>query len=107
MRSGFCLPGLLEHGVAHRAGWQQFGFLAQSLRLFGQAFFKGFDLLETASLLLHGAAPLLEWAGAQPAFSSPINAPARAVMDIVDSCYVRLSTQIFGKYGENLRSRFA
>ena len=34
--------------------------------------------LETASL--HGAAPLFEWAGAQPAFSSPIEATDRAVM---------------------------
>jgi hypothetical protein len=58
MRSGLSLLSLPEHGVAHRARCKQFGFLAQSFRLFGQAFFKGFDLFEAASLLLlHGAAP--------------------------------------------------
>jgi hypothetical protein len=63
MRSGLRLPSLPEHRVADRARCKQSGFLAQSFRLFGEAFFKGFDLLETASLLLHGAAPLLGLGG--------------------------------------------
>ena len=60
MRSGLRLPGLPKQGVAHRARLEQSGFLAQSFRLVGETFFKGFDLLETASLLLHCAAPSFE-----------------------------------------------
>ena len=63
MRSGLRLPSLPERRVAHRARWKQFGFLAQSFRLFGETVFKGFDLFETASLLVHGAAPLLVLGG--------------------------------------------
>jgi hypothetical protein len=59
MRSGLRLPSLPEHRVAGCARCKQSGFLAQSFRLFGETFFKVFDLFETASLLLlHGAAPL-------------------------------------------------
>jgi hypothetical protein len=36
-------------------GWKRFGLVTESLRLLGQALFKGRGLLETASL--HGAAP--------------------------------------------------
>jgi hypothetical protein len=75
---GGCSPGDRSHSltcapvsacraflsVASRtARWKQFGFLAQSFRLFGKTVFKGFDLFETASLLLHGAAPLLVLGG--------------------------------------------
>ena len=63
MRSGLSLPSLSEHRVAHRARLEQPGFRAQSFRLVGQAFFKGFDLFDAASLLLHGAAPLLGLGG--------------------------------------------
>ena len=59
-RPGLRLPGLPKQGVARRARLEQSGFLAQSFRLVGETFFKGFDLLETASLLLHGAAPSFE-----------------------------------------------
>ena len=60
---GVGLPRLAQKRLANCARWKQFGFLAQSFRLVGKTFFKGFDLLETASLLLHGAAPLLGWGG--------------------------------------------
>jgi hypothetical protein len=56
--------------------------------LFRKAFFKGYGLLETASL--HGAAPFLEEAGALVAFSSPMKADYRAVMRRV--CHVRHRT---------------
>jgi len=57
MRAGLCLPGLPEHSIAYSAGWKQLGFRTRSFRLFGETFFEGRDVLETASLLLHGAAP--------------------------------------------------
>jgi hypothetical protein len=36
---------------------KRFGFLAQAFGFFGETFFKGAGLLQTASLLLHSAAP--------------------------------------------------
>ena len=56
------------------------GLFSQPLGFVGETFFEGLHLFETASvLLLHGAPPCLEGAGAQPAFSSPANATVRTV----------------------------
>src|SRR5262245_23788406 len=79
MQGGFILPGLAHQPVTLRTWRETFGFLAQPLRPFGEAFFQGLRLLETASLV-HGAAPFRKRkAGAQPAFSSPINTQNRAM----------------------------
>ncbi|MDA9519775.1 hypothetical protein XI06_05235 [Bradyrhizobium sp. CCBAU 11434] len=59
--------------------WKQSGFFAQTFCLFGETLFQRSSLLETAPLQ-HGAAPLLERAGALSAFSSQIVARNRAVM---------------------------
>jgi hypothetical protein len=53
------------------------GFFAQLYSFFNETLFECFRLLETTP---HGAAPLLEEAGAQLAISSPIDAEGRAVM---------------------------
>jgi hypothetical protein len=55
------------------------GLFSQALGFVGETFFERWHLFETASVLLHGAPPCFEGAGAQPAFSSPINATIRAV----------------------------
>lgn len=60
----------------NRAMRQQFSLFAKTSRFIGKALFEGYGLLEPASL--HDAAPSLEGAGAQPAFSSPIKAKSRA-----------------------------
>jgi hypothetical protein len=55
------------------------GLFAQAFCLLRQTLIEWAVFLETASL--HGAAPFLEEAGAQPAFSSPMEATDRAVME--------------------------
>jgi hypothetical protein len=54
------------------------GLLAQACSLFSQFLFERLSLFETTPVE-HGAAPFA-WAGAQLAFSSPIEAKGRAVM---------------------------
>jgi hypothetical protein len=63
MRAGLGLPGFPFDDLAQMAIRKQFGLFMQALRLFGETFFEGFGLCETASL--HGAAPFLEEAGAR------------------------------------------
>jgi hypothetical protein len=55
MSANFGLPGFADGLLSRHARRKQFGFLAEALRLFVEAFFQGCDLLETVSL--HGAAP--------------------------------------------------
>jgi hypothetical protein len=49
------LAGSADGTIALHTRWKRFGFLTETLRLFGKAFFKGCGLLETTSL--HDAAP--------------------------------------------------
>jgi hypothetical protein len=54
--SCFSLPGLPKLCFSHRARWQQYGFLAQTLCLIGETLFERLRLSETAALchaLLH------------------------------------------------------
>jgi len=55
MRAGLGLPGFADRALPLDTRWKRFGFLTETLGLFGKALFKGRGLLETASL--HGAAP--------------------------------------------------
>jgi len=58
---------------------KHFSLSAQHLRHVGKALFQGLGLFETATLL-HALLHRWRMAGAQRAFSSPINAMNRAVM---------------------------
>jgi hypothetical protein len=55
VRAGFGLPGFADRTLPLDTWGKRFGFLAETLCLFGKALFKGRGLLEMASL--HGAAP--------------------------------------------------
>jgi hypothetical protein len=79
VRSCLRLPGLANELVAHNPRWCALGLFAQAFCLLCQTLIEGGVFFETASL--HGAAPFLEEAGAQPAFSSPMEATDRAVME--------------------------
>jgi hypothetical protein len=78
MRSCLRLPGLANEIVAHNPRWCLF---AQAFCPLCQTLIERGVFFETVSL--HSAAPFLEEAGAQPAFSSPMNTNDRAVMDQV------------------------
>ena len=79
MRSCLRLPGLANELVADNPRWCALGLFAQAFCLLRQTLIEWGVFFETASL--HGAAPLLEKAGAQAAFSSPMEATDRAVME--------------------------
>src|SRR5665213_4585639 len=79
MRGSLRLPGALEQKFARGARRKLFRGSAEAYGFFREPFFKGLDLLERASALWHGAAPCSSEAGAQPAFSSQVNATGRAV----------------------------
>ena len=79
MRSCLRLPGLANEMVANNPRWRALGLFAQAFCPFRQTLIEWGVFLETASL--HGAAPFLEEAGAQPALSSPVEATGRAVME--------------------------
>src|SRR6476469_7507871 len=79
MRTCLCLACPANGLVAPPAGRKPCGFLAEVLRLISETFFKREYFFETGSLLLHGAAPCLPGAGAQPAFSSQMEATDPAV----------------------------
>ena len=73
------LPRFLEQVVLLWARLQLSSFLARFFGERDQPVFQSGSLLETTPRY-HGAAPLLELAGAQRAFSSPIIATGLAVM---------------------------
>jgi hypothetical protein len=75
------LPGLANELFALEPGRGAFCFLAQAFCLLRQALIERGVFLETPSL--HGAAPFLEEAGAQLAFSSPMKATDRAVIGAI------------------------
>jgi len=79
MRRCLRLPGLANELVAHNPRWCALGLFSQAFCLLRQTLIEGRVFSETVSL--HGAAPFLEEAGAQPAFSSPMEATDRAVME--------------------------
>jgi hypothetical protein len=72
MRSGVSLARPSQQAFALHAGRQIVRFVAETLGLGREAFFQRQWLLETESLL-HDMLPCFCWAGAQPAFSSPID----------------------------------
>ncbi|MDA9536162.1 hypothetical protein ACM41_07740 [Bradyrhizobium sp. CCBAU 21362] len=77
MRAGLGLPGFADRLLALETRWKRFGFLTETLGLFGKALFKGRGLLEVASL--HGTAPFLRGRRERVmAFSSPIDARGTA-----------------------------
>ena len=77
MRNCLGLLGLANEIIAHNPRWCALGLFAQALCLLRQTLIEWGVFFEPASL--HGAAPSEE-AGAQPAFSSPMEATGRAVM---------------------------
>ena len=79
VRSCLRLPGLANELVAHKPKWCALGLFAQAFCLLRQTLIEGRVFSETVSS--HSAAPFLEEAGAQPAFSSPMEATGRAVME--------------------------
>jgi hypothetical protein len=78
LRSGLCLLCLAQQSFSRCAGQKQPGFLAPAFRVCDKTLLKRFEFLEAA--WLHGAAPLLERAGARSVSQSPIKAGSRAVM---------------------------
>src|SRR5665213_278177 len=79
MRGGLRLPGAPEQQLARGARRKFLRGSAEANGFFGEPLFKGLDVLERASALWHGAAPCSSVAGAQPAFSSQMQATGRAV----------------------------
>jgi hypothetical protein len=77
MSSCFSLPGLADQLVALNTWGSALRFFAEALRLFAQALVERSCLLEASAF--HCAAPFREWAGAQLAISSPVDAEVRAV----------------------------
>jgi hypothetical protein len=70
--SDVCLTGLHQEFVPFLTRMFGLGFLSKSFGSLFHPIRKSEGVLETASL--HGAAPFLRKAGAQPAFSSPMTA---------------------------------
>jgi hypothetical protein len=78
VRASFSPSGAADKSLAFYAVRSPPSFLAELRSLVGKAGFKRLGFSEMASL--HGTAPSQGKAGAQPAFSSPIEADGRAVM---------------------------
>jgi hypothetical protein len=72
VRARFGLPGTPHKPLAFYAMWRSLSFFAKLRGLIGKTSSKWLDLRGVA--LLHGTAPSQQKAGAQPAFSSPIEA---------------------------------